>query len=211
MMFILCLLVAVLAGTSPLPACADETGGVALVCADADGRALAGEVFELHRVADYAPDADGSFAYATCEAFSELGDDWVGLTTEQRRAKAVAAERIAEGVRADARLACDERGRARVDGLDLGVYLLRRTVAGRPGTVVEPVLVSVPALVDGSISMCVEVHPKFGVKPIAPPSRPGTDIPTTGDVVMAAGICMLIAGSVMFVAGHLLASRRADA
>ena len=64
--------------------------------------------------------------------------------------------------------------------------------------------------VDGSISMCVKVHPKFGVKPIAPPSRPGTDIPTTGDVVMAAGICMLIAGSVMFVAGHLLASRRGD-
>lgn len=198
-------------------AAAYATGSITLTCnIDRDGVEvpLAGDTYEFSLVAS-AQVVSGELVYETTGPFASIGCEWGGLDAGQLRSKAREAAELAtcNGIAADATGSTDTRGKISVQGLRLGMYLVRRVAAAPANdrTLVDPMLISVPTRVSDSLEYQVVANPKVEIEGAAPePADPGApdsngifpwfDLPTTGDVQMLlVGLIALLGGSMIVV------------
>lgn len=201
----------------PMCAAAYATGSITLTCnIDRDGVEvpLAGDTYEFSLVAS-AQVVSGELVYETTGPFASIDCEWGGLDAGQLRSKAREAAELAtcNGIAADATGSTDARGKISVQGLRLGMYLVRRVAAAPANdrTLVDPMLISVPTRVSDSLEYQVVANPKVEIEGAAPePADPGApdsngifpwfDLPTTGDVQMLlVGLIALLGGSMIVV------------
>ena len=182
----------------PMYAAAYPMGSIALTCnVDRDGVdvPLAGDTYEFSLVAA-AQVANGELAYETTGPFASIGCEWGGLDAGQLRSKAREAAELAahKGIAADATGSTDAQGKISAQGLRLGMYLVRRVAVASANdrTLVDPMLISVPAPVGDSLEYQVVADPKVEIEGAVPgPTDPGVpdsngifpwfDLPTTGE------------------------------
>ncbi|WP_270472286.1 hypothetical protein [Collinsella intestinalis] len=201
----------------PMCAAAYATGSITLTCnVNRDGvdAPLAGDAYEFSLVAA-AQVVNGELTYETTGPFASIDCEWGGLDAGQLRSRAREAAELAarNGIAADATGFTDAQGKISAQGLRLGMYLVRR-VAVAPAndrTLVDPMLISVPARVGDSLEYQVVANPKVEIEGAAPepadPSAPDSngiipwfDLPTTGDVQMLlVGLVALLGGSMIAV------------
>lgn len=201
----------------PMRAAAYTVGSITLTCgADRDGVdvPLAEDAYEFSLVAA-AQVVNGGLTYETTGPFASIDCEWGSLDAGQLRSKAREAAELAarKGIAADATGSTDAHGKTSAQGLQLGMYLVRR-VAVAPAndrTLVDPMLIPVPARAGDSLEYQVIAKPKVEIEetvpdpadPSAPDSNglfPWLDLPTTGDVQMLlVGLVALLGGSMIAV------------
>lgn len=201
----------------PMYAAAYAMGSITLTCnVNRDGVdvPLAGDAYEFSLVAA-AQVVNGELAYETTGPFASIGCEWGGLDAGQLRSKAREAAELAarKGIAADATGSADAQGKISAQGLRLGMYLVRRVAVASANdrTLVDPMLISVPAPVGDSLEYQVVADPKVEIEGAVPgPTDPGVpdsndifpwfDLPTTGDVQMLlVGLIALLGGSMIVV------------
>lgn len=151
------------------PAYAASYGSIGLTCTVDRGGSkvpLAGDGYALTKVASATVDsATASVEYVTEEAFSALDRDWAALDAAGLRAMAreVAAYAEKQGIDPMRTARSDVSGHVTFGSLETGLYLIVRydPAHANKGFACDPVLVSVPTKVGGSLDFTVEATPKF--------------------------------------------------
>lgn len=201
----------------PMCEAAYAMGSITLTCnVDRDGVdvPLAGDTYEFSLVASAQVD-NGELTYETAGPFASIDCEWDGLDAGQLRSKAREAAELAarKGIAAAATDSTDASGKISAQGLRLGMYLVRRVAVAPENdrTLVDPMLIPVPACVGESFEYQVIANPKVEIEGAVPgPTDPGSpdsngifpwfDLPTTGDVQMLlVGLVALLGGSMIVV------------
>lgn len=155
----------------------------------------------------------GSWRTRQQDRLLRLAANGVAWMAGQLRSKAREAAELAarKGIAADATGSADAQGKISAQGLRLGMYLVRRVAVASANdrTLVDPMLISVPAPVGDSLEYQVVADPKVEIEGVVPgPTDPGApdsngifpwfDLPTTGDVQMLlVGLVALLGGSMI--------------
>ena len=183
------------------PAHAASYGSIGLTCTVDRGGSkvpLAGDGYALTKVASATVDpASASVAYATEDAFKGIDRDWAALDAAGLRAmgREVAAYAEKQGIDPLRTARSDASGHVTFGSLETGLYLIVRydLAPANKGFACDPVLVSVPTKVGGTLDFTVEATPKFEEdkptpgpdpdKPVDPdrPIEPDPDKPVDPD------------------------------
>ncbi len=201
-----------------LPAFAAEwSGTLYLHCSthvDGERFYIAEDEFSIVRIADaevLMSEGNSHIRYTILPKYKNIDCDWGNLTAEESRAK---AKQLTSMVADEEYIASDEtdrQGNASFYNLDPAIYLVVRTkvTPQNESYYVDPFLVSVPLLWDGSINYTVTTSPKCGWNPedSDPPSNPivpadpsDSKLPQTGQlnwpipVLIIVGIALVIIG-----------------
>lgn len=163
------------------PAHAASYGSIGLTCTVDRGGSkvpLAGDGYALTKVASATVDpASASVAYATEDAFKGVDRDWAVLDAAGLRAmgREVAAYAEKQGIDPLRTARSDASGHVTFGSLETGLYLIVRydLAPANKGFACDPVLVSVPTKVGGTLDFTVEATPKFEEdKPTPDPENP---------------------------------------
>ena len=206
--------------------CVTERDGASVV--------LAGDTYTLALVATASVSWDGgapSVAYAPAAGFEAYDYTWGSLDADALRAAAHELDEHARtaGLYTAGEATSNQAGVAAFGWLDPGLYLVARTsvAAGNASYTCDPMLISVPAMEDGSLVYRVVAEPKFewSEPPATPPHEPPTPddekppaptiddvltswgLPATGDPAFWVGTGFMLLGLVLAAAGIILSRR----
>lgn len=196
-------------------------GSISLVCMHERGGVSAPVARDRYVVVAVAAASveNGGVRYATLPAFEEVSCDWSSLDAGGLRERSKAAHEVflRDGIEPVATIVTDDAGRARAAELAAGIYLVVRieTAPQNEDVLVDPVLVGVPATVDGKLEYDVVAYPKFEDAPGLEPDRPGGlipgfDLPTTGDMQLALVGVLLLLGTATLWSSRRVAEGSSD-
>ncbi len=190
---------------------AAESGSLTLRCvfsAENGERVLSGDEYSIVKIADVEA-GESIVSCSTLPSFKSYDCDWLDQTASKMNEKAKALAYYCEknSLYTD-KQTTDTKGELTFDGLEIGLYLVSRTMVDPQNEdfITDPLLVFVPQYVNGEMVYDVVSRPKFSyLSPVQPddpdsPERPSdTILPQTGQLmwpitVLAVVGCFLILG-----------------
>jgi LPXTG-motif cell wall-anchored protein len=180
---------------------------------DVDGEPLDSGRLNLYYVATVEPVDKKQYDFRLVEALAAAGAQ-LDTGALQNGAQAVQLLEKAMQVLPGYRSAPIEDGKVSFAELDAGLYLVwqREADASEGYAAIQPFLISVPRLQNGSYVMHVVADPKVPfetepTEPPPPPPPPPPDLPQTGQLNWPVPV-MGFAGVVLFITGWVLCVRR---
>lgn len=140
---------------------------------------VSGGTLSVYRVGDIHED-DGNYTFVLAEKFAGSNVTWTEETLgEPEVAKALSEYAAKNSIAADKTGTIGGDGKAALDGLALGLYLVKQEQPAAGYQCAEPFLVTVPYLEKETYLYDVDTTPKVEPLKVAPTDPPSSDTQTT--------------------------------
>lgn len=140
---------------------------------------VSGGTLSVYRVGDIHED-DGNYTFVLAEPFAASNVTWTEDTLgEPEVAKALAEYAAKNSIAADKTGTIGSDGKVTIDGLALGLYLVKQEQPAAGYQCAEPFLVTVPYLEKETYLYDVDATPKVEPLKVAPTDPPSSDTQTT--------------------------------
>ncbi len=179
-----------------------RTGSITITMVK-DGQPVKGGQLSLYRVGEVYNDGDENYAFIPTGDFLDCGEDFSAPDSAQAARLRDYAKK--EKIDPLAKATIDETGAAVFPGLELGLYLVVQNKAASGYAKVDPFLVSVPYMFEGSYVYDVSANPKTDLEQEPEPTKPKPDdsLPQTGQLQWPVPV-LACGGMALFAAGWAL-------